>query len=69
MELADNYFIQLIKIDTNVQKYISGQLGVFIVPTVIIIYDGKEILRESRFIDFNKINKNLEYIYKNESLN
>jgi hypothetical protein len=30
---------------------------VFTVPTVIVFADGKEILRESRFIDFKRIER------------
>jgi len=35
----------------------QGQHLVFTVPTIIVFSDGKEILRESRFIDFSKIER------------
>ena len=35
----------------------QGQHLVFTVPTVIVFSEGKEILRESRFIDFKRIEK------------
>jgi thiol-disulfide isomerase/thioredoxin len=35
----------------------SGQHLVFTVPTVLIFYQQKEILRESRFIQFQKIHR------------
>ncbi|HOO43780.1 MAG TPA: thioredoxin family protein [Bacillota bacterium] len=35
----------------------QGQHLVFTVPTILIFSDSKEILRESRFIDFNKIQR------------
>ncbi len=35
----------------------SGQHLVFTVPTVLIFSEGKEILRESRFIDFSRIER------------
>lgn len=39
----------------------SGQYLVFTVPTIILFFNGKEILRESRFINFNNIKKLLEH--------
>ncbi|XMB72776.1 thioredoxin family protein [Mycoplasmatota bacterium WC30] len=42
----------------------QGQHLVFTVPTVLVFSEGKEILRESRFIDFNKIER-LFNIYLN----
>ncbi|MBI9010062.1 MAG: thioredoxin family protein [Tenericutes bacterium] len=35
----------------------QGQQLVFTVPTVLVFSEGKEILRESRFIDFAKIER------------
>jgi len=35
----------------------SGQHLVFTVPTILVFSEGREILRESRFIDFNKIKR------------
>lgn len=42
----------------------QGQHLVFTVPTILVFSYGKEILRESRFIDFEKIER-LFNIYKN----
>ncbi|XFA98849.1 thioredoxin family protein [Candidatus Izemoplasma sp. B36] len=35
----------------------SGQHLVFTVPTILVFSNKQEILRESRFIDFNKIER------------
>lgn len=35
----------------------QGQHLVFTVPTILVFSDGKEILRESRFIDFDKLTR------------
>lgn len=35
----------------------QGQQLVFTVPTILVFSNEKEILRESRFIDFNKIER------------
>jgi hypothetical protein len=42
----------------------QGQQLVFTVPTILVFSEGKEILRESRFIDFEKI-KRLFDLYLN----
>lgn len=42
----------------------QGQQLVFTVPTILVFSEGKEILRESRFIDFNKIQRLFD-IYMN----
>lgn len=42
----------------------QGQHLVFTVPTILVFSHGKEILRESRFIDFAKIER-LFNIYTN----
>lgn len=36
-------------------KKASGEFTIFTVPTVIIFAQGKEVHRESRFIDFEKL--------------
>lgn len=62
MELAEKYDIKLVKIDTNKNKYIPGQYSVFAAPTVLLMHSGGEYSRESRFIDFENIRKNIEYL-------
>lgn len=39
-----------------------GQYLVFTVPTIILFYEGKEILRESRFIDWHHLVSTIEKI-------
>ncbi len=42
---------------------VSGEFLVFTVPTILVFYDGKEIIRQSRFIQFEKLNEDiLKYI-------
>ncbi|MDD3478600.1 MAG: thioredoxin family protein [Candidatus Izemoplasmatales bacterium] len=38
----------------------QGQQLIFTVPTIVFFSEGKEILRESRFIDFDKMERLLE---------
>jgi thiol-disulfide isomerase/thioredoxin len=48
------------QIDVERIETFRGQHLVFTVPTVMIFELGKEILRESRFVDFAKIERLLE---------
>ncbi|MDM5153242.1 thioredoxin family protein [Bacillus sp. DX1.1] len=41
-------------------KEISAKYLVFTAPTVLLFYEGKEILRESRFISLEKIDRKLQ---------
>lgn len=52
----------LLKIDSSTFTELSGQHLVFTVPTVLIVHQQKEVLRESRYIDFNKINRLLNLL-------
>jgi len=40
----------------------QGQELIYTVPTVTIYHEGKEILRESRFIDFDRITRMLDLL-------
>jgi thioredoxin-like negative regulator of GroEL len=61
-EITRDAPIQIGKIDVNKNLKIAGQYLIFVTPTIIIFNDGKEILRESRFIDFKKIERMLELL-------
>lgn len=52
----------IIEIDASVYPKIAGQQRIFVAPTVLVFYEGKEILRESRFIDIDKIQRLLDLI-------
>jgi len=45
----------------------QGQQLIFTVPTVVVYQNGKEILRESRFVDFLKIERLLD-LYTDSTL-
>ncbi len=57
LEIANQYNLSVIKIDINEVKQVAGQNLVFTVPTILLIKEGKEILRESRFIDFQNLER------------
>ena len=61
-ELSSNYAFPLLKIDGSMHPDIAAQNNVFTVPTILVYHEGKEVLRESRFIDFNKIQRILDLL-------
>jgi len=60
--LMQAYPQKLYKIDAEQFPELAGQNRVFTAPTILIYADGKEVLRESRFIDFAKIQRMLDLI-------
>jgi thioredoxin 1 len=50
MELFESHYPEIYHchVDTTVTPEISGQYGVFAVPTIILFLDGKEFVRKSR---------------------
>lgn len=51
-------------VDLNEAKEIAGQLSVFTVPTILIFFDGKEIIRASRNIHIEKLRELINRYYK-----
>ena len=43
-----------------------GQLSLFSVPVVILFYEGREIHRQAKIIDFDELNYRLEQISENK---
>lgn len=62
MNLVDDYPITVAKINVDEQMEIAGQSLVFTVPTILMMYEGREILRESRFVDFANIERTLGFV-------
>ena len=65
MNLVDALPIKVVKIDIDEHAEIAGQLLIFTVPTILIMHTGREILRESRFIDFQEVERTLD-LFKDE---
>lgn len=55
--------VKSIKIDIDESPFLCAELSVFIAPTILIFAQGKETLRESRFIVLNELDKNLDRYY------
>ena len=55
--LLEEVPVKIAKVEATKFVNIAGQHLVFAMPTVLVFQHGKEILRESRFIDFQKIER------------
>lgn len=53
------YFIDMDKTPTIPVKY-----SVFVEPTIIVVFDGKETIRKSRIISIGELSTAIERIYK-----
>lgn len=58
--LEEDFPLTLLRIDVERVPLARGQLQVFTVPTVILFSKGREVHRESRFIDFKRLRKRIE---------
>ena len=61
-EMADYPTVPLYEVYIEDVPAFRGQYMVFTVPTILLFFEGKEIHRESRFIDFNRIHSLLSKI-------
>ena len=59
-DLADKYSVKILLIDIDKLLLVRGQLGVFSPPTILVMKEKKEILRESGFIKFENVERMLE---------
>ncbi|MGB7595117.1 MAG: thioredoxin family protein, partial [Erysipelotrichaceae bacterium] len=56
----NDYEIEVVKIDAIENAEIAGQHLVFTVPTLLLWAEGKEMLRESRYVDLSKVTRMLD---------
>lgn len=62
--LVNKYDIKILKVDVASQRQLVGQFLAFVVPTILVFNEGKEVLRESKFIDFDRIQRTLEILFE-----
>ncbi|MEL1134291.1 thioredoxin family protein [Desulfitobacterium sp. THU1] len=62
LKLANEYNIPVVEIDIEKHREVAGQTLVFTVPTLLVMHEGKEILRESRFIDLQNVARLVEQV-------
>jgi len=53
------YFVDMDKTPTIPVKY-----SVFVEPTIIVVFDGKETIRKSRIISIGELSDSIDRIYK-----
>lgn len=58
--LADRYRVKILLIDIDKLLLARGQLEVFSAPTVLVMKENKEVLRESGFIKFENVERLLD---------
>lgn len=56
------YPFPIFKMDASSLESVAGQYLVFGVPTIIMMVDGKEALRENRYVEFSKIERMLSIV-------
>lgn len=66
IELIKSEFpmIQYYYVDLNEAKEIAGQLSVFTIPTIIIFFDRKEMIRVSRNIHIKELKEQINRYYQ-----
>jgi thioredoxin 1 len=66
IEMIKNDFPQIYfcYVDLTEAKEISGQVSVFLVPTILIYFESKEIIRVSRNIHFEVLREQINRYYK-----
>jgi len=66
LEMIINHFhkMEFYFIDLNDSKEIAGQLSVFTAPTILIYFDGREIIRSSRNIYLQELKEQIDRYYK-----
>lgn len=62
LDIVNSFGIPIGTIDINEVKEVAGQNLVFTIPTILVFNEGKEVLRESRFIDFENIKRILSLL-------
>lgn len=62
IKLIDEIYFPAFHIKADKLSQARGQLSVFTAPTVIIYFKGKEYHRESRFINYGRLEKRMREI-------
>jgi len=65
-ELIQNNFPQMMLYYVNIKEHpdMAGQFSVFSVPTILVFFDGREYIRESRHVNLSTFEERLEKLYR-----
>ena len=50
-------------IDASVNEAVSADLSVFSAPAILVFFEGKEYIRESKFVSVDELGNKLQRIY------
>ncbi|MED4972148.1 thioredoxin family protein [Geobacillus proteiniphilus] len=65
IELMDEFpFIQLGHVVVDDVKEIAGRFSIFTAPVLLLFVNGKEVLREARFVHMDLLREKVTKIYK-----
>lgn len=62
IKIGDNISFAFVK--ANEVKEVKGKFLIFTAPVILLLNEGKEISRQARFIKFDQLEKDLEYLFK-----
>jgi thioredoxin-like negative regulator of GroEL len=65
-EMIENNFPQMMLYYVNTREHpdMAGQYSVFTVPTILVFFEGREYIRESRHISITAFQERLEKLYR-----
>jgi thioredoxin-like negative regulator of GroEL len=62
--VADEFSeLTLIEINVRLLPEVKGEFNVFVIPTVLVFFDGKETIRHARFINVEQLKKEIKRLY------
>ena len=66
LELIKNDFPKIVTyfVDMHAAPRLAAEYSVFVEPTILIFFDGKETLRKSRHISIQDLSQSISRIYK-----
>ncbi|HZH94000.1 MAG TPA: thioredoxin family protein [Tissierellaceae bacterium] len=62
VEITFELDIEIGRIDVNKNVKLAGQHLIFSIPTILVFHEGREVARESRFINFDKLERTLNIL-------
>ncbi|MBS3972900.1 MAG: thioredoxin family protein [Erysipelotrichia bacterium] len=57
LKMVEEYPIDIYKVDVSELEDIPAQMLIFNIPTIVVMVDQKEVLREVRFIQFENLER------------
>lgn len=55
--------LKLLSVDASKSPLATSEAGVYSAPTIIVYFDGKEYIRESKYISVDQLEKKISRIY------